>query len=160
MRKSLILALAVGFVLVGVAQAEDSTGCGLGTNLWKGKSGVFPQILAVTTNGTSGNQTFGISSGTSGCDPDGTIVYNAAVQRYMGERLDYVAANMSQGGGESLNALADLIGVSEDDKPAFFELTKTNFEKIFPTEDTTAEQVLVTLQELMAQDDRMLRYLG
>ncbi len=159
-RRSAVMALAIGLMVVGFAHADDSTGCGLGSRLWEGKSGVFPQILAVTKNGTSGNQTFGISSGTSGCDPKGTIVYSAAVQRYMGERLDHVAADMSQGGGESLDALADLIGVSEADKPTFFEMTKTNFAWIFPTADTTAEEALVTLQELMADDSRMLRYLG
>ena len=106
MRRIAVSVLAIGCLFAVSAQADDSTGCGLGTRLFEGKSGVFPQILAVTTNGTSGNQTFGISSGTSGCDPKGTIVYNAAVQRYMGERLDHVAADMSRGGGESLDALA------------------------------------------------------
>ena len=64
------MALAMGLVS-GVAYADghtnagngDSTGCGLGTTIWAGKTGIFPQILAVTTNGTSGNQTFGITTG-------------------------------------------------------------------------------------------------
>jgi hypothetical protein len=154
------LALAIGILLGGTALAEDSTGCGLGTKLFEGKSGVVFQVMAVTTNGSLGNQTFGISSGTSGCDPEGTIVYSAAVQRFMGERIDYVASDMSQGGGENLDALAELIGVSDEDKAAFFELTKANFGRIFPTADTTAEEALVHLQELMAEDNRMVRYLG
>lgn len=162
MRRRLLLVLALGFLMAvaGTVEAKDSTGCGLGTMLFKGKSGIFPQILAVTTNGTLGNQTFGITSGTSGCDPDGTIVYNAAVQRFMGTQVDRVAADMSQGGGENLNALADLIGVTEEDKAAFFALTKTNFSRIFPTAETTAEEALLNLQELMAEDGRMVRYLG
>ena len=102
----------------------------------------------------------GMVAGTLGCDPSGTIVYNAAVQRYMGKRLDHVAADMSQGGGESLDVLANLIGVSQEDKPVFFELTKANFARIFPTADTTAEEALLNLQMLMSEDSRMLRYLG
>ncbi|MCP3978868.1 MAG: DUF3015 domain-containing protein [bacterium] len=160
MRKLIVLGLAVAFLVAGTAQADNSTGCGLGSMLFEGKSGVFPQILAVTTNGTLGNQTFGISSGTLGCDPKGTVVYNAAVQRYMGERLDPIAADMSQGGGEDLDALAGLIGVTDEDKAAFFQLTKSNFEKIFPTAETTAEEALLNLQVLMSADDRMMGYLG
>ena len=160
MKKGFVLALVAGFLLIGAVQADDSTGCGLGTKLFEGKSGIFPQILAVTTNGTLGNQTFGISSGTSGCDPDGTIVYNAAVLRYMGERIDDVALAMSRGGGESLDTLASLIGMSDEDKPVFFEMTQANFARIYPTAETTAEEALLNLQLVMAEDSRMLPYLG
>ncbi|MCP3913921.1 MAG: DUF3015 domain-containing protein [bacterium] len=128
--------------------------------LFKDKQGVFPQILAVTTNGTSGNQTFGISSGTLGCDPEGQIVYSAAVQRFMGERIDKVASDMSQGGGENLEALSNLIGIAPEDRAAFFELTKVNFAVIFPTEEATAEQALLSLQALMAEDNRLSRYVS
>ena len=55
------------------ASAYDSTGCGLGSMAWRGQSGIAPQILAVTTNGSFGNQTFGITFGTSGCDPNGRV---------------------------------------------------------------------------------------
>ena len=66
-------ALAVVMAFSSNAMAVDSTGCGLGSMAWRGQSGVVPQILAVTTNGTFGNQTFGISSGTSGCDQNGRV---------------------------------------------------------------------------------------
>lgn len=160
MRRLIVLAAVLAVALVGTAQAKDSTGCGLGTMLFKNKKGVFPQILAVTTNGTSGNQTFGISSGTLGCDPEGTIVYSAAVQRYMGKQLDHVAADMSRGAGESLETLARLIGVTQEDEAAFFELTKSSFTKIFPTAEVTAEQALRNLQTLMAADGRLIRYVS
>ena len=73
MRTKLIVAVA-GFCAVGVAQAQqENTGCGLGTMLFDGQQGIAPQVLAVTTNGTSGNQTFGITSGTLGCTQDGVV---------------------------------------------------------------------------------------
>lgn len=67
--------LTMGFIslLSANVYAIDSTGCGLGFIVWRGERGVAPQILAVTTNGTFGTQTFGITSGTSGCDPNGRI---------------------------------------------------------------------------------------
>lgn len=60
--KKLYLASALATVLTlsSNAMAIDSTGCGLGSMAWRGQSGTAPQILAVTTNGSFGTQTFGI----------------------------------------------------------------------------------------------------
>ena len=69
---SILLASAASFA------AANNVGCGLGTVVMGGQSGPAPQVLAVTTNGTSGSQTFGISSGTSGCSQDGVADADAA----------------------------------------------------------------------------------
>jgi hypothetical protein len=63
----LALALATPVALAQQDETANSTGCGLGTIIFEGQKGIAPQVLAVTTNGTSGNQTFGITSGTLGC---------------------------------------------------------------------------------------------
>ena len=159
MKRFFLLALVAGALATGAALADDSTGCGLGTMLFDGHSGVGPQVLAVTTNGTSGNQTFGITSGTLGCDTNGTVSYNAAVQRYMGKRLDRVAADMSAGGGEHLGVLADLIGIEEARHEAFFRLTQQNFSRIVPSVEVDAEQVLLNLQAVMAEREEWAVYL-
>ena len=43
-------------------------GCGLGSLVFESQPG-FVQVLAATTNGTSWNNTFGMTSGTSNCGP-------------------------------------------------------------------------------------------
>ena len=63
--KKLLLVATIA-LLPMMANAHDSTGCGLGSMAWRGQKGVVPQVLAATTNGFFGTQTFGISSGTSG----------------------------------------------------------------------------------------------
>ena len=73
MKKTYMLAAAVLTFVAADAQAIDSTGCGLGSMAWRGVSGPEAQILAVTTNTSTGSQTFGITFGTSGCDPDGRV---------------------------------------------------------------------------------------
>src|SRR5690606_21045070 len=76
-RKILALAFVGLFPLAAGAQQVPSVGgCGLGSKLFEGQRGVAPQVLAVTTNGTFGNQTFGISSGTLGCNQDGVVRSN------------------------------------------------------------------------------------
>lgn len=65
--------MGAAMILAAPAQAVDSTGCGLGSMAWRGQRGIGPQVLAATTNGSFGTQTFGITFGTSGCDPDGRV---------------------------------------------------------------------------------------
>ena len=68
--------VAVLAALPAVAMADNVGQCGWGSKLMAGQSGVVPQVAAVTTNGTFGNQTFGITTGTSGCTQDGTVSSN------------------------------------------------------------------------------------
>ncbi|HKB84382.1 MAG TPA: DUF3015 family protein, partial [Burkholderiales bacterium] len=69
--KRIFVAIALS-ALPAMAFADNVGTCGWGSKLFDGQKGAAPQVLAVTTNGTFGNQTFGISSGTSGCTQDGT----------------------------------------------------------------------------------------
>ena len=61
MKKIILTSVAVAGVLLMTAPAHavDSTGCGLGSIIFKGQKGPLMQILAVTTNGSFGTQTFG-----------------------------------------------------------------------------------------------------
>ncbi len=51
------------------ADAPGGAGCGWGNMLFKGQRGVATHVVAATTNGTSGNNTFGMTTGTNGCIP-------------------------------------------------------------------------------------------
>ena len=143
-----------------VVMADQDVGCGLGTILFEGKSGVAPKVLAVTTNGTYGNQTFGITSGTLGCQPDGVISSRARLSMFMGTNSERLARDMSVGHGESLNVLADLMGVKEQDKSLFFKTTQANFSTIFAADNQTAGQVLASLQAVMAKNTVLASYIA
>jgi hypothetical protein len=152
--------VVAGMLFAGTAVAKDSTGCGLGTMLFDGQSGTAPQALAVTTNGTLGNQTFGITSGTLGCDSQGTITASAELNRFASRNLNKLAQNMAVGEGESLNTLADMIGITDQDKAAFYAATKTHFDTIFASSTVTAQDILVALQAVMADDAILSRYVS
>ncbi|MDY0117622.1 MAG: DUF3015 family protein, partial [Sulfurimonadaceae bacterium] len=62
---SLVALFALG--TSAFAGVNNQTGCGLGSMLIKDDSTAIMLALQATTNGTSGNQTFGITSGTLGC---------------------------------------------------------------------------------------------
>ena len=70
-------------------------GCGLGTQLWAGNEGLVPKVLGATTNGTFGNQTFGITTGTLGCSQEGVITADARLRMFAGANLDNLARDMA-----------------------------------------------------------------
>jgi hypothetical protein len=153
---AIVVALASGSL--AAQDRTDSTGCGLGTVIWEGKSGEAPQILAVTTNATSGNQTFGITTGTLGCNQKGTVNAPEESELFTDANLDGLARDMARGQGETLASLAELMGIEDQDQPTFFAATQENFARIFPSDDVTAHQVIVSLYEVMAEDARLSRY--
>ena len=57
------------------ADAPGGAGCGWGNMLFKGQRGVATHVVAATTNGTSGNNTFGMTTGTNGCHTNGALSY-------------------------------------------------------------------------------------
>ena len=64
--KKLIIAALLASPLAAFAAGENNVGCGLGSAIWAGQKGIVPQILAATTNGTSGNHGFSVH----GCSSD------------------------------------------------------------------------------------------
>ena len=155
MKKLLVIALLASS---SIAMADDDVGCGLGSMLFAGQSGVAPKVLAATTNGTYGNQTFGITSGTLGCQADGVISSRARLSMFMGTNSERLARDMSVGQGESLNVLADLMGVKEQDKALFFKTTQQHFSVIFSDQNQKAGDVLTALQQVMKQDSKLAAY--
>ena len=143
-----------------MTMADDDVGCGLGTILFEGKSGIAPKILAATTNGIYGNQTFGITSGTLGCKSDGVISSRARLSMFMGTNSERLARDMSVGQGETLDVLANLMNIKSEDKSLFFQATQRHFGKIFAPENKTAGDVLAALQQVMAQDAQLAVYAG
>jgi len=138
--------------------APNNVGCGLGSTLFDGQSGAGPQILAATTNGTSGNQTFGITSGTLGCDAGGVVQASAAINMFAGANLDTLSRDMSVGQGESLASLAQLMGIKTEDTSTFFTAARMNYGKIFSADDITAGKMLENLYQVMAQQDALAAY--
>ena len=158
MKKIVLVTAIVIAASAGLAQADDDIGCGLGTNLWKGESGLVPKVLGATTNGTFGNQTFGITTGTLGCSSEGVITADARLRMFAGANLDNLARDMAHGQGETLDAFATLMKVSDSDKPVFFAFTRSHFTALFADDDVTAGEMLAQLDKLLASDPTLSSY--
>ena len=148
MKKVIVTATAAATLMSVSAFAGNMAGCGLGSMIFK-KNDQVSQILAATTNGTSGNQTFGISTGTLGCNKDGAMAQNEELNIFTSKNMEKLAADMSKGQGETLNTFAELKGISADQKAQFFASVQKNFSKIFTKENITAGEVLQNLDSVI-----------
>ena len=102
MRKILIAFVISAVPAFAFAQQNNIGTCGWGAKLFDGQSGIAPQVLAYTTNGTSGNQTFAITTGTSGCTQDGVVRSTWKTAMFIDGNKDRLARDMSIGNGETL----------------------------------------------------------
>ena len=159
--KFVVLSLLASAISVSTSFAQETNNigtCGWGSKLFENDKGIAPQVLAVTTNGTFGNQTFGISSATSGCTRDGVVRSNWKTVMYIDGNKERLAKDVSFGKGESVETLASLIGIKNSDKPAFYALTQKEFSKIFSTNDVKSSEVVASLKAALKNSDTLSKY--
>lgn len=138
------------------AVAPGGGGCGWGNALFEGQKGHAPHILAVTTNGSTGNNTFGMTTGTNGCDVSGSLGYSG--KSMLASLMDEFSEDAAKGNGEALTAMAVVLGVKPEDRQHFAQVTHNNFDTLFPNKDVTAEEVYDSLQQVMKSDATLAQY--
>jgi hypothetical protein len=149
MKKISILFATMAVMLSGsAARAEyGMAGCGLGSILFGNDNGALMQILAATTNGFFGSQTFGITSGTSNCASGGVVKAQREQAAFAEVNFQDLKRNMAAGGGEFLASFSTLLGCEESAKPVFFKMTQDRYEAVVPSEKTGPIDVVVAVKQ-------------
>ncbi len=143
---------------VSMAEAPGGPNCGWGNMLFEGQTGLGAHIIASITNGTSGNNTFGMTTGTNGCSTSGTLTYGgkSMVSSIMGEFSEDVAA----GEGDAMDTVAVIYGVEKQDRAIFARVMHENFAVIFPSEDVTADEMIASIEQVMKADETLAKYIA
>lgn len=131
------------------ATGYADAGCGLGSIVFGNEKGAV-QVLAATTNGTSGSQTFGITTGTSNCDPGGLVKLEKEREIFAEKNYSTIVKEMAMGEGENLETLAGMYGCSQDSINDFGSLAQDNFGDIVKSEQTSSKEMLSALEAEMA----------
>jgi hypothetical protein len=158
--KSRILAIAL-LALPTLALAGKGNypmaGCGLAYILFsKDNNSQAVQIFAGTTNNIYGTQSFGITSGTSGCAEGGLFKASREAEVYAEVNFKSLQQEMAAGQGEYLNTLAGLLGVSEARRAEFFQLARVRYPQIFPSAEAGAGEMLEGLSRAIADHPELL----
>lgn len=165
MKKLMVLAVvgAVVGLQAGLAMAanpDTGPGCGLGKLAWQNyphQKTIGVQTMEATTNGLMGNQTFGISSGTSGCTNDGKFWAEQKVNAFAALNFENLAQDMAQGHGEHLASLATLMGIPADQQPAFFAMTQEKYASLVGAGETSPMAMVKALNEAVATNPMLAK---
>jgi len=150
--KAILLAAALIFAPLSAAQADNDIGCGVGTEVFKGQAGPVQKILASWTNAIT-FQSVSITLGVLNCGSlNDTITASAQTRHFAAANIDALARDAAMGRGESLDTLAALLEI--DDTDAFGQFAQTNYDALFPTASVTSDELLVSLDRLIATDER------
>lgn len=134
MNKRLLAAVMILGSVPVLSHAEDkSDGCGLGWQVTKKSS-----FSATTTRGTTNitiPPTFGMSSGTIGCDSHTLAKKEIAPATYAVNNYEPLTADMASGKGEHLQAFARTLGCNDATFNQFGKMTQSHFESLSDTQN-------------------------
>lgn len=121
--------ILLGTILLALSStsfaAHGPAGCGLGAVILKDSKGLVMNVIAATLNGSSGNQTFGMSTGTLGCEDAGTAM--VASVAFVEGNIVALSNDIAQGQGEALSAYLSIV----DAKTANVAKLQQNYATIF-----------------------------
>ncbi len=139
--------------VIFAAHPDNGPGCGLGKLAWNSypsQQSIGAQIIQATTNATSFSQTFGISSGTSGCTNDGTIFASEKVNMFTAINFDNISQEMARGQGEHLTSLATLMEIPVDQHAIFFAMTQEKYLTLVQAGEATPKAVVKAIYTAMS----------
>ena len=158
MKRILLGTLFTVVSLNAMAEAPGGPNCGWGNMLFEGQRGTPAHFLASTTNGTSGNATFGMTSGTNGCSTRASLTYGGKSWFAMNGMMNELSEDMAQGQGEALTTYAVVLGVAPEDRARFAAVTHQHFGEIFSSADVNAETVHSNTLAVLKSDPQLAKY--
>ncbi|WP_213875375.1 DUF3015 domain-containing protein [Pseudomonas sp. dw_358] len=158
MKRILLGTLLAAASFHAMAQAPGGPDCGWGNLLFEGQRGTPAHFLASTTNGSSGNATFGMTSGTNGCNTTAPLTYGGKSWLAMNGMMNELSQDMAMGHGEALTTYAVVLGVKPEDRAYFESVTHQHFQQIFTSADATANDVHANTLNVLKGDARLAKY--
>jgi hypothetical protein len=159
MKRTFMFFMAMAFIgaqvtaALAAANPDNGPGCGLGKLAWSdfhNQKNIAPQVFMATTNGTFGSQTFGISTGTSGCTNDGKVWADKKTTMFAEVNFENLSQEMAQGGGEHLTSLATLMGVPAEHQAEFFSMAQEKYATLIQSGETAPVALIKALHDAVA----------
>lgn len=160
MKRTLIGLILASSSAMTFAGAAGGDGCGWGQALFKGQSGTASHVLAITTNGSTGNNTIGVTLGTNGCSSKGTLSYGGKEMVNVSALMDEFSEDVARGDGEVLTAVAVSLGVKPEHRDHFKTAMHENFDALFPSQDVTTDELLAAMWKVLQNDETLAVYVS
>ena len=145
-----LTAAVVSIVLASVAfagTAQNNTGCGLGTMLFKNNTDNSSLLQACQAflnwvPPLSLVPTIGITAGSAECQKPKNFASSNQVNEFMVANMDILAHGIAQGRGETLEAFAELLRIPVEERPLFYLQLQSGFSRIYTSPDVQMSSVL------------------
>ncbi|MBF0239495.1 MAG: DUF3015 family protein [SAR324 cluster bacterium] len=146
-KKLVFVAMAASIIPVSSLFADTGAGCGLSTVVpWVNENKtVLQKLLAGTTNGISGNQSFAITTGTLGCTNEGFVKNEEKARMFVASNFDSLKTDIAQGQGEFLSTLAQIIEVPASQQQEFYSFTQSHYTQLFQSAQTSPQEMISQL---------------
>ena len=161
MKRTLLLTVCATALSISASQtmaADAGPGCGLGQMAFEGSSGVLAHTSAGTTNGSTFNQAFALSTGTLGCDTSQQVRLSDDKEVFVATNMDSLSQEIAQGQGDHLTTLASIFGVSEKDQSTFTASLQDKYSTVFSSNTTSTTDVIAAIDDLMQNNPNLAKY--
>lgn len=101
------------------------------------------------------SQTVSMTLGIVGCHTNENVQSMAMIMESRGAAI---AADMSRGQGENLEAMAAALGVEVENRSEFYRVLSGNFNTIFPNSDTTSGEAVSAIVALLEKNESLSKY--
>jgi len=85
----------------------------------------------------------------------GMLQKERKIQVFAAANFSRLKEDMASGQGEYLSSLATLMEVPQENRRDFFDLTKAQFQDLFPSDHTTSEEMLSALSIKLSEAKRV-----
>jgi len=160
MKKALLISVCATTLMTSASHTlagESGPGCGVGTTVWSGDTGLFAHTSAGTTNGTFMNS-FAISSGTSGCDASKQVQRSDNKEVFIASNMDTLSQEIAQGHGNYLTTLASIMGINKTDQVIFAASLQNEFGALFPSSSSSTTDVVAAIDKAMLKETVLAKY--
>ncbi len=134
-----------------IALPYGAAGCGLGALLIGSEPGMM-QLFAATTNGSSANQTFGITSGTLGCGA--SVTGKPSAKAFIETNREALAKDMARGSGEAIVQLSAIAGCKDSSQVA--STLQKQFKTVFPSANVSTQHVTTSLLSTLSSNKTLM----
>ena len=129
---------------------DKGDGCGLGWQVTQKRT-----MIATTTRATTNGfvpPTFGMTSGTIGCEQHSFAKNEEAGAKFAYNNFDSLSIEMAEGNGEFLAAFARTLGCNDNAVEHFGAFTQKNYRSIIRSEKTSAVEMFKNVRTQMSKD--------
>ena len=120
-----LMVTALPYLAFAESSEDKSDGCGLGWQVTKNHT-----MIATTTRGTTNgvvSPTYGMTSGTLGCDQHSLAKRDQAAALYAANNYESLSTEMAEGKGEYLQGFARTLGCNDASLNTFGKMTQSNY---------------------------------